>query len=68
MGSLFTTALAPFIMLLVSFVILPFMIKKIWPFMVKSLFPRAVEENYVSENMSWPIAIVIGFIILGSVF
>ena len=67
MNSFFATSITTLIMWLVILVVSPFITKKFWSFMVKKLFPRAVEENYVSENMSWPVAIVIGFIILGAV-
>ena len=55
---------ANLIMLLIVFFVFPLIIKKIWPYMVKSLFPKAVEENYISENIPWPLSIIFGFILL----
>lgn len=68
MDSVFAVSITTLTMWVVILIGFPFITKKFWAYIVKKLFPRAVEENYISADMTWPIAIVIGYIILGAVF
>ena len=53
---------------LLIFVVVPFIVKRLWPFMVTRLFPKAVEEDYITREISWIPAIIIGLILLAVTF
>ena len=53
---------------LIIFVVIPFIIKKLWPFMVTRLFPKAVEEDYIAKDIPWIPAIIMGIILLAVTF
>lgn len=49
---------------LTGLIVVTTIVKYSWSYLMPRLFPAAVEQNYISEEISWNIALVLGILLM----